>query len=835
MLNTDIFNFEFVDRAKERKIFDQYLFGSSSQSEYALWLSGKRGTGKSFFLTQYVITKGNFVSVYVNTDINNASPGLYLKTFIGQLNKAANLKFSSYLRANYKSIATMGQKAINVALSLADLDDIGLDELGTSITNYFVSKHGEKENTVFVIKKYIAEALKRCSKIVFVLDNFSQCDSSSLDVIVAAIHELLGNAQLRFVICTTDDDMENRFDIKSILAEKIPNKQIVMQPFQHKQLFVRMLEHTFDLDEANIKLLSQTFDLCQGVPQRFKELLINLYAEQGIVFSENKARFAIDTFQKLLIKGEILFDIDSLCKEQKGAKTVLQIIAFWGAPISSDVLFAFLEFIADIDPVPILKNEARQALYFLENLHIITRSFENHSVLFQFEHDSLKIAVNEYFRGDRFIPFLHFTMYEYLMIHKDSSVQPYWNRYYQSLLAYHSFSAQVDGWVECNFNYGYTFFEVGLFKEAEQILSRLEPVVTSLSGEQLLIIGITLFHCGQYHKADDLLTNIQLHGLMKNFSLEQTVNLYIFQARAQSCMLDSTRALETIKQAEGLNVKDIRLRILIAGAKQSILFLSPGGFNEAKEVFDGLVKKGPDIQEMAMVYQSAMDYYEGTEAQNFLKKGLTLAKKFSNHITEGKILNNMGFEHLRCGNYEEAYLCYEKSIVILKDSQPHEQVYPYSNLAVLHMISGDWEQALNNIVEALFWNKSEYASLVLKTNLMLSYYFSDNPQWEEIYSELYNYIGSEHSVDDKIYKKICTNMALIAAQDCRHIFEAKKLLDQCRPHLKTEWPHGQYRFLKLYEAVTGEKATLTPPSNPEHFQYYCGLEFEPWLVNFSHD
>lgn len=835
MLNTDIFKFEFVDRKNERQLIDAYLSDFTKSLGYALWLSGKRGTGKSFFLTEYIATKKEYTSIYVNVDINNSSPGTYLKALITQLNKAANLKFVNYLRANYKSIATIGQKAVNVALSLADLDDIGLDELGSSITNYFVSTCGEKENTVMVVKKYIVEALRKCERLVFILDNFSQCDPSSLDIIVSTIHELLCDMHLKFIICTTDDDLKDRFDIKSILAEKIPNKQLVIHPFQQKQLFARMIEHTFDLNEANIKLLSRVFELCHGVPQQFKEILINLYAAQGIVVDGNKAQFVMDAFQQLLVRGGITFDIESLCQKQKGAKAILQIIALWGAPISSSILYEFLDYLAGIDPIPILREDARKTLQSLEDLHIISRTFEDHTIQLQFEHDSLKLAVGEYYRDDRIVPFLHYSFYEYLMTLSDELEKPYWRRYYQSLLAYHSYAAQTDGWIDYNYNYGFTFFTAGLFNEAERLFSRLESVVATLSGKQLLTMGITLFYCGYYRKADDLLSNISSRGLMDRLSFEEIVTLYIFQARTRSCTLDSTRALEAIAQAEDLDISDSRLQIMLIGTKQSILYLTPGGFSEAKALFDNLVSSNTESREMALIYQSAMDYYEGAESQFFLNKGLTIARRFSDHITEGKILNNMGFEYLRCGNYEEAHQLYTQSIAILKDYQPHEQVYPYSNLAVLHMISGEWEQAISDIVEALFWNRSEYASLVLKTNRMLCYYFSNNQQWEKIYEELYSYVSVQHSVDDKIFKKICINMALIATKDHRHFPEASKLLDRCKPHLETEWPHGKYRYLKLYQKVTGRTVVLTPPSNPCYTQYYCDLEFEPWLINFSHD
>src|SRR5699024_10024005 len=128
----------------------------------------------------------------------------------------------------------------------------------------------------------------------------------------------------------------------------------------------------------------------------------------------------------------------------------------------------------------------------------------------------------------------------------------------------------------------------------------------SLSGEQLLIMAMTLYHCGHYQQADELLSIIRAKNLMKDFSLDQLILLYVFQARSRSCLLDSTQALEAIQQAESLNIKDSRHYITLMGAKQSILFLAPGHYQEAKNLFDSLVKEALDIREMALVYQSAM-------------------------------------------------------------------------------------------------------------------------------------------------------------------------------------------------------------------------------------
>lgn len=833
MLNTDIFQFEFVDRSEERKKVDKFLEDFSQSPGHTLWINGKRGTGKSFFLTEHILSKANIATVYVNIGIDDTSPEAYLKVFISELSKVADLKFINYLRANYKSIIDIGQKAIDVALNAVKLDDLGLDRLGMSLAGYFVSKHGEKENSVTVIKKYISEAQSKHENLVIILDNFSQCDSASINVIVPVIHALINDPHIRFILCTTDEDLDSRSDIKQILAEKIPNQSLILHPFRQKQLFARMLERSFDLDEQNVKLLMRAFELCQGLPQQFKIMLINLYAKQGIEIGKEKARFIPDIFRQILLKREMSFDIDTLCKEYKGAKVILQIIAFWGAPVPIKILYNFLEFFIEND-LPILKEQTRHTLEALVESHILNLTFTDYLPQYQFKHDSLKLAVHEYFRNDPSIPFLHFTIYEYLMQHESESEQHYWENHYQALCAYHAFASQVDGWIEYNFAYGKSFFEEMRYEDAQAILSRLHGVTATLSGEQLLIIGMTFYLCGQYPEADELLTIIQAKKLTAGFSPRQLIQLYTIQARTRSCLLDSTHALEAIQKAENLKIQDKSLHVILMGTKQSILFLSPGRYDEAKALFDSLIAEQTESQEMAMIYQSAMDYYEGDTSLEYLEKGLALANRYSDFITKGKITNNIGFENLRCGNYEQAQQCFEESISILKEHQPHELVYPYSNLAVLQMISGEWDLALENIVEALFWNKSGYASLVLKTNRMLCYFFLGNPQWEKIFYELYDYLISGYCVDDKIYKKIGINMALLALKN-GNSDQTFAILNYCRPHMEKEMDHARYRFLKLEQEITGDDLPLPQPPESRLFQYYCGIEFEPWLVNFSHD
>jgi tetratricopeptide (TPR) repeat protein len=212
---------------------------------------------------------------------------------------------------------------------------------------------------------------------------------------------------------------------------------------------------------------------------------------------------------------------------------------------------------------------------------------------------------------------------------------------------------------------------------------------------------------------------------------------------------------------------------------------------------------------------------------------LELSQSFSDRIAEGKILNNLGFEYLRSADYSRAKRSFKKSISILKESQAHEQAFPHSNLAVVNMIDCKWEEALKSILDALCYNKSTYASLVLKTNRMICYYNAKNIEWETLHRELYEYIMSAKGIDDKIYKKICVNLAIISAEN-NFKEEAIVLLEHCKPFLKHEKKCGLYRYFVLRSSLLNENSDDFKTSSV-YSEYHSGFNFEPWLLNFTHD
>ena len=348
MLNSDIFNFEFVDRKSERDSVDNFLTDCQN-SENVLWLSGKQGIGKSFFLTEYVKKKNPNVTVYIEGSLIDMPQGNYAKKIVSELNSISGMGFWGFIKNNYKSIIKIGKGVVNTVLSIADLEDFGIFDLTSAITDLLVSKVDEKDSMVTAFIKYTNSIEKKLGKVIIILDNFTECDSFSLDIILEMIHKLSPQNTIKFILCTTDERIEKRPDIISAIVEKIPHIMLKMLPFQQTCLFSRMIERSFDLDDTQRALLSLAFKICKGIPQNFKAILINLYTSQGIVLNNEKAQIITDLFSEILYKENITFNIDELCKSSPNAGRLLQLIACFGAPIRKDILINLLSFIMDMN------------------------------------------------------------------------------------------------------------------------------------------------------------------------------------------------------------------------------------------------------------------------------------------------------------------------------------------------------------------------------------------------------------------------------------------------------------------------------------------------------
>ena len=106
------------------------------------------------------------------------------------------------------------------------------------------------------------------------------------------------------------------------------------------------------------------------------------------------------------------------------------------------------------------------------------------------------------------------------------------------------------------------------------------------------------------------------------------ITLHIFLSRSYCCILDVKNALDTIAEAEKLSIADERLNIMVLGARQSILFLSPNGFHKAKELFDKGVKDSAILIDTALAVAKNIEVeYAEIVSMNTFEKVDTIENK----------------------------------------------------------------------------------------------------------------------------------------------------------------------------------------------------------------
>ena len=179
MNSTNLFQFPFTDRSTEReKLLD---FVKHEQSANILWINGDHGTGKTFFLDNVLSVNSDYQIIKVSVDPEIESPD-YLKELVLSLQVASGIKFSKFIKANFKSILNITK---NIVVQLLKINNLDLDKLMEAIYNsslLFVDNSDAKQSSEKTIEKYISHIICK-KKTILILDNFIYCEKKSLKII----------------------------------------------------------------------------------------------------------------------------------------------------------------------------------------------------------------------------------------------------------------------------------------------------------------------------------------------------------------------------------------------------------------------------------------------------------------------------------------------------------------------------------------------------------------------------------------------------------------------------------------------------------------------------
>ena len=167
MTNTELLDFRFVDRTKERTLANEYI---SNNDNFILAVIGKNNAGKNFFINQ--LEKENKDIHFLIFDFEDTQDKNPLKYIADILYKNNNNKFTQFIKNNYKEVLKVTNTAVAHFLTInAASEIVKLISCLSDVTCQFADTFDYQDSSIGVISKYLKEIFKYENTII-VFKNF---------------------------------------------------------------------------------------------------------------------------------------------------------------------------------------------------------------------------------------------------------------------------------------------------------------------------------------------------------------------------------------------------------------------------------------------------------------------------------------------------------------------------------------------------------------------------------------------------------------------------------------------------------------------------------------
>lgn len=816
MENIDLFNFKFVDREIEREIIRKFLI--SSNINKIMWIHGESGVGKTELIKYFSVVFSSYHFIHINPIKTQISS--YMSTFARELDKE-NFSFPSFLLKNFKAMKDLGKDTIS-EINLKAKFLTGIFEIGEKV---FIDAKGDYFSTANVITKYI-NFISKQKQYVFVFDNFQRCDENSLETIQEITKNLFENIHIKFIFITTDKTLSSDSGVIKFLLEKIPSISVLVKPFERKEFFLDILLNIYSLDGIAISEMDHLFKICNGIPEKLKNFLRNMYLSNGIEYykDSNQARLMPAVFKDTLCKGVENTDLESLNMIEK---LVFKVTISWNETISISLLENIVQYVAyEVLYLPKeLEPQIITGIYNLLELNIL--ELERNGV--RVKHDLLYLS---FLPKYNIIPEVVFynKLYEFININKEEIIQTYSLTFFNINNALYSYKANVTSWEQINLSCLKMLLNQSDYRNTIFIINRLETNLTNFETSDLILLAECFYNNGKYDKARNILNFVQ----GKLHTNDEYFRYFYLSGKIYNMLLDKHDAEKELLSAQGYVTPNSEEEILVKHMLQLILVEVIGRKQEAKEIFcsvsENLENYRNNSRALGILLKNCSNYYSGKNALNLLKKALEISIE-NNDLTEmAFIKNNMGYEFFKINNYEMSIKLYKESIDILNQTKIHESAYPLSNLAVCHMVNSEYNDAIVLINRALFWNCSNYLEFVLNSHLMLCYERTGAREKslqlaEILFKKLENGNINDPVILRKVYLNLAINYDKLQLNDEAQIC-AQKAYHYC---LNTS---SEYRASLIYAKYGGQlPENWEAPEDP----YYTRCYFDHWITIFSHD
>lgn len=805
MEQTELFDFSFVDREREKQIFKNFMLNSTKE---ILWISGNRGVGKTEFINYMVSSYRQYLFVYYDVKASCKNEDI-LTGFIQELQKAGSFNFCEFVQKEYKKIYDgLGSTAKSITKSfnpsLSTVVSAILD-----ITSYVITQSEERRESVDILRKYIEKILS--SKGLFIcVDNFSRCNEDIVMLFCNIFKPFLDYERCRICIITTDDDMDEEKTLK--IRELISPTRIKIEKLKEYIYFWQIMEPIFEMDDFSKDEIKYIHSKCSGKPHNLSIIISKLLEKQGITYNVGKG--------KAIINKKVLQEVlKSECIRYSEAdfSTTQQLIIFSFLCLFEGVEIQTVEklsiFIARKNYLyyGFTEDKFRTDLWKLIGAHkLITDGITLNSC-----HDSDYMDYMDIFRTSPVYQIISQNAYEFLLYHETL-------REREDLICRHMREAGIVNWEERNFLYGEKLFKNHNYFDSEKVFSYLLNNLESLNEYQLLVIAINEYQVGHFRTAINMLEQIDLKKITSNSQKYYLLfywgkGIYNYKGDTSAAIL---KLIEASKYASDSSAEYVNVQNIL----QMLYFEVPGKYEEALNIFyhirDNYKTSQPNA--WASTMRGCQNFIkDNREALDLLEEAQTCT---DDELERAYIDTTKGFVYVRMGAIDEAKDCFQKSFTEIKKMKIHETSYAINNLAVCHMMDGDYPLARDLFLEGLFWNKTNYGKVVLYVHLMLCEAFLGNIlEAEKYFDFLVDYIDNPKIQDPIILRKVLLNLA-VACKELGKKIQYEAYIEKAKKYISdtsSEW---------RYFAIQGNAKTPTPAN-----KYFNFCKFDPWFLVYAHD
>ena len=821
--NTTLFQFEFTDRQTEQNLLRLFLENNSSK---VLWVYGKSGTGKTFFVRNCT----DLYNIIYVENRKNTEAGNCILNLINELQNLSNNSFWNFIHNHFKEIkATIQDLPV-----LKQLTEMNFVKYALSKNFYFVDKSNQFNDLATILHQYVNYVLDDKS-LVFIIDNFDQCDENSVDILLNFVKCDIQNKQRKFIFISTDKE-DALSENETRLEKEIPCKRLLINKIPNETFFINMLPTAFDISNLSKTDISRIYHVCQGLPEKLQDLLLNLNKANAINFSNGKISFNLSVMEKyILASNDVNLKISEFTPVEH---CILLVVICIGFPLFADFLLILAQSLyKEFFKFSISKTKFEDAL---ENMYPkpLKVSFYNMNNKIYTDHDLTFGAALLYFKENNMYKISCDTIYRILKHDIPDEFEKCFNESSQKeIFANLTYNAENNDWKELNLECGKYFYNNENYIQATKYFNRLLTSINSFKDNEKLYFAIANYETGQYPTAYKIIQQISDGNLKEDY----IYNIYagkIFNMNGdyQSAETYFNKAVEVSgKNSDDQFYANYMLHI--------ILTQIPDRWNDAAVIYNELIdfiKKANSENNKLLFYRPSnakilkccYDFYFNQDALDLMEMAENIADKLEMVTEKAFILNNKGFEYIRQNDIQQGMNCFNESYDILKKTKQHEAAYALNNIGICQMFDGNFNGAILSFKEALLYQKSNYLKLTIYTMIMQCYSVTNDSKKEYYENELKKWIDEHPNDDPAIIRKICMNLCIYFKKN-EMIIDAKHYLNKIIN--KIERTSSEYRALKLQNELYDMDNNIEKKYNFVNSKYFNDSLFEPWFITLSHD